>query len=221
MTMLRTGAIALVAVVAALVVEAQLDRPSQKEQNADLAQRVEELQQAQQELRDMSQRSRMQQARPELLIGAGQQQAAAPERTGAAEDEEMAEENGRQADVKPAITSEEIHANIENVFAADRDDPSWSGEARSRAQEGLTRTLGEGSSALSVRCRGSMCRIETRHHDMDAYRQFVDQALMQPTTALWNGGFFSSVVDTANDGQVTVVSFLARDGQALPVISRL
>jgi hypothetical protein len=221
MSMLRTSAIALVAVVAALVVENKLDRPSQ---NEDLAQRIDELQRGQQELRERSQRPGMQQARPEWLIAAGnRQQAPAPEHA-RLEDEDMAapsEENGRHAGAEPAHTREEMHAAIEDAFVADRDDPAWSGEARGRAQDGLARTLPEGSTALSVRCGGSMCRIETRHRDMDHYRHFVDQALMEPATALWNGGFFSSVVGTSADGEVTVVSFLARDGQPLPVISRL
>src|SRR5262249_33255912 len=109
----------------------------------------------------------------------------------------------------------------ENVFAAERGDPSWSPDAQRRAQDGLKRTLPQGSSAVSVRCGDSMCRIETRHQDMEEYRRFVDGALMTPTTALWNGGFFSSVVSSPDRGAVSVVSFLARDGQPLPVISRM
>lgn len=33
--------------------------------------------------------------------------------------------------------------------------------------------------------------------------------------SLWNGGFVSTPID-ATEGTVTVVSFLARDGQPLP-----
>jgi hypothetical protein len=40
-----------------------------------------------------------------------------------------------------------------------------------------------------------MCRIETRHQGMDEYHHFVEQAFLNPATALWNGGMFSSVTE--------------------------
>lgn len=214
-SMLRTSAIALAAVIAAVVIQDRLHRPAKDEH---LAQQIEELQRAQRELRTLAMQT--ERARPALgaPTPAPAPESARHERDDAAPADK---EEARHEDAEPARTSEELRAAIADVFAADRDDPRWSLDAQRRAEEGLKRTLPGGSAALSVRCTGSMCRIETRHHTMEDYRHFVDQALMEPTTALWNGGTFSSVVDTSDSGEVTVVSYLARDGQALPVVSHL
>ncbi|MCC6555188.1 MAG: hypothetical protein IT372_19660 [Polyangiaceae bacterium] len=225
MPMLRTSAVVLIAVVAALLVEDRLHRPSRDE---DLAQRIDDLQRAQRELAELSRRpGGEEKARPAsratprtLQEAAAVEPARAPDEgdEGAAPGDEA---DGREAEVAPPLTDEDMRTAIEDIFAADAQDPIWSAEAQRRAQRGLTRALPEGSTALSVRCGGSMCRIETQHHSMDDYRRFVERAFLDSTTSLWNGGMFSSVVDGSDGGEVTVVSYLARDGQPLPVVSRM
>jgi hypothetical protein len=227
-SMLRTSAIVLVAVVTALFVEDKLHGSSKDKEN-ELAQRLEELEQAQRQSGELSRHSASETARQRAQEAGNRRVALAPkpvarheEKDEAADSAEEAEEApSARAEVEPARTDGEMRSAIEGVFAADPVDPSWSVEARRRAQQGLERALPEGSAALSVRCGGSMCRIETRHHGMDEYHHFVEQAFLNPGTALWNGGMFSSVTERSDSGEVTVVSFLARDGQPLPVVSRM
>lgn len=238
MAMVRTSLIALLGVVSALLVADKVSRSSHDE---DLARQIKELKAEQAELIDNERTIGEQQAKLHARMATDRAEArrdalaAEARRAEAAEgadvndankepegDEERAEgERAEKPEAEAPRTVQEMSASLDATFASERPDATWSADAQSRAQSGLSRALPSGSSVRSVRCTSSMCRIETRHHDMDEYQQFVDRAFVQPSTALWNAGFFSSVVDGAEGGgEVTVVSFLARDEQPLAEVSR-
>lgn len=110
----------------------------------------------------------------------------------------------------------EVRDRLEGRFSQERAEPKWSTEAQQLAETRLPATLPPSSSLRSVDCRGSMCRIETSHQDLEHYRQFVHKAFLTPATHLWNGGFFSTLIDDPGSGTMVAVAFLGRDGEALP-----
>lgn len=117
------------------------------------------------------------------------------------------------------LTPREVGGELEEVFfTADEKDHAWAREAESVAATKLRDLLPQGSELRSLQCRGSMCRIETMHADLTAYQQFVQSAALDPTTHLWNGGMFSTIVDDAPtpDGRLTTVAYIAREGEPLP-----
>jgi hypothetical protein len=106
---------------------------------------------------------------------------------------------------------------MDGTFSAQRVDASWAGTAQNLASERLRATLPEGSEVRSVECRASLCRIETSHTDEQRYESFVRQTFLDPKTQLWNGGLFSTTLDDGqSEGRLVMVSYLAREGQAVP-----
>lgn len=119
---------------------------------------------------------------------------------------------------RPPISLADAHDHYEGVFVAERTDTSWANDARRTASQKLGAALPAGSRAVSIECRESMCRIETAHASLLAYRQFVTSAFLTPETKLWNGGVFTLPVkeDAESHGEMLSVSFIARDGQSIP-----
>lgn len=140
-----------------------------------------------------------------------------PTDTPAATAKEAPTEPPRAAAEKPRpLASTEVRDRLEGKFSQEHAEPTWSAAAQRLAETRLPGTLPPSSSLRSVDCRASMCRIETSHQDLDHYRQFVHKAFLTPDTHLWNGGFFSTLIDDPGSGTVVAVAFLGRDGVALP-----
>src|SRR4051794_23713541 len=103
------------------------------------------------------------------------------------------------------------------VFEKESIDPKWSHVAERTAETRLRSTMPKGGSLQSVECRSSMCRIQSVHESVDEFQEFVQSAFMKIDTQVWNGGSFSTPIE---DGErrfpVTIVTFIAREGLALP-----
>ncbi|WP_437986912.1 hypothetical protein [Sorangium sp. So ce117] len=111
----------------------------------------------------------------------------------------------------------EVSERIQDVFAQQTTDTQWTASASEAAREKLRSALPERSSLRTVECRSSMCRFETEHDDMAQMQQFMQEAFMDPQKRPWNGGFFAMPVSDPNTGKVVVVSYLAREGEELPM----
>ncbi|WP_437978528.1 hypothetical protein WMF11_19395 [Sorangium sp. So ce295] len=111
----------------------------------------------------------------------------------------------------------EVSERIQDVFAQQTTDTQWTASASEAAREKLSSALPERSSLRTVECRSSMCRFETEHDDMAQMQQFMQEAFMDPQKRPWNGGFFAMPVSDPNTGKVMVVSYLAREGEELPM----
>ncbi|WP_437308509.1 hypothetical protein [Sorangium sp. So ce388] len=111
----------------------------------------------------------------------------------------------------------EVSERLQDTFAQEGTDAQWTARASETARDKLSSVLPERSSLRSVECRSSMCRIETEHDDLAQFQQFVQGAFMDPQKKPWNGGFFALPVSDPDTGKVVVVSYLAREGEPLPM----
>jgi hypothetical protein len=108
----------------------------------------------------------------------------------------------------------------EIAFVGDHLDSTWDARTAKEAVAKIRAALPDGSTFRSFECRAVMCRVETSHADVAAYRKFVKTAFMSSATRLWNGpGFSTRLSDEGSPGKPLVtVSYIAREGQALPAI---
>ena len=113
------------------------------------------------------------------------------------------------------LTKEDMRDHYEIAFMNEPEDSRWASSARNVATQRIQAALPAGSALRAVDCRTSFCRIETSHADLRHFSQFVDSALVEPATSVWNGATFSTVIDS-NAGGVVVVSYVSREGQKLP-----
>jgi hypothetical protein len=111
----------------------------------------------------------------------------------------------------------ELVAQLDSKFAAEDVDPAWSHSAARQADEALASTIPAGSTLGRVECHASLCRVESFHTSRDAYRSFVDTSFVSRDTKLWNAASTSIILD-ASDAGVKAVSFIAREGKAIPAM---
>jgi hypothetical protein len=107
-------------------------------------------------------------------------------------------------------------ARLDGAFLAQQPDPAWTGAAGRLAEARIGAALPAASVLRSVECRASLCRIETEHPDLQRYQQFFQRAFVAPDTRAWNGAVTTAELAEAGDGTVHVISYLAREGAALP-----
>jgi hypothetical protein len=131
----------------------------------------------------------------------------------------------RTAQPRPSKTPSEtpieqfahVHDTLERSFAAEPSDGAWAMVAR-RSVETRFADLPAASRLRSIDCRSTLCRIETLHDGYSDARAFTHRlaSLDQPA---WNGGFFTGpIAQDPQSGAVTFVTYLVREGMAMPVI---
>ncbi len=116
-----------------------------------------------------------------------------------------------------AYSEERIAQALDTRFGAEAVDPAWADGAAREAARAISADLPEGTTLEKVECRKSMCRVETVHENTGAFRSFVTDALLSHDRQLWNGGITSSLRETTDSG-VTAVTYIAKDGEAIPAI---
>lgn len=111
-----------------------------------------------------------------------------------------------------------VHDALEVAFGAEAHDGAWAMNAQRTAENALTATLPPQSAIRSVDCRTTLCRIESTHGSYEFARTFVNQLVGQEGRP-WNGGFYTGPVAQDPSGAVTFVTYLSREGAAMPAIS--
>ncbi len=131
----------------------------------------------------------------------------------------MAERPATPSQPAPPVppSPREVEASLEAAVHGEPIDPHWSRQAEDLARAKLERTLTT-SRLESVHCGASVCRLETSHPSQEALEQFREQVLMAAEPVLWNGAAYSSVQGDARAGTLVTVSYLAREGRALPTL---
>jgi hypothetical protein len=114
------------------------------------------------------------------------------------------------------VTGVEIIAELDESFSDETVDAAWSRTASSQASDALTSHLTPGSRLTQLECRADLCRVETRHPTLDQYQEFANASFMTADSGLWNGGFSSWVVEQTSD-EVVAISYIAKEGHAIPV----
>lgn len=116
----------------------------------------------------------------------------------------------------PRMPSDEVvAAQLDDHFAAERPDPSWSERATHDASAAVSKTLPPGSAIRRVECRATLCRVESFHESVSAFKKFNDETFLDHHRALWNAGITSMVREQTAAG-VTAVSYIAKEGQEIP-----
>jgi hypothetical protein len=157
-----------------------------------------------------------QQVRQPAETASGQGDGSAPAGQGEDELQTPDAEESRDAQ-QEAYSEEKIAQALDSRFGAEAVDPAWADGAAREATRAISADLPDGTTIEKVECRQSMCRVDTVHENAGAFRSFVTDALLSHDRQLWNGGITSSLRETTDSG-VTAVTYIAKDGEAIPAI---
>jgi hypothetical protein len=157
-------------------------------------------------------------SKPSPMLEPARPVAAAPAAAAPAATTDSAEAPG----AKPAPSRGEVRDGLETIFQSDPYDPAWSQRTTETLTRGVHAVLPPGSRLQRVECRGTLCRIETSHADLEAYTVYTKDAFQGPKTRVATGGVFQTVVgEPVPDQPVVAVAFLAREGNELPDVESL
>jgi hypothetical protein len=109
-----------------------------------------------------------------------------------------------------------VLASVHSTFDAEPRDAAWSNQADRQLTAAVNAGMPKGSSLDKAECRTSLCKVETHHGNLEEFRSFVNDAFMDRERQVWNGGFYAAVVDQSDEG-VVAVSYLAKEGQSVPL----
>lgn len=158
-------------------------------------------------------------AEPSALPGT--KDAAVAERPlGAASEREKAERETAVAPPPANLTAQQMAAHFDEVFFTNPNrDPAWEKEAQTLAASKVRQALPQSSQLRSVECHLKMCRIETVHNDREAFKQFAQQMSRDASSRPWSGAGFATLMGDgkSSDGRITMVMYLAREGEELPI----
>ena len=125
-------------------------------------------------------------------------------------------------EAKPRLTRGELRDGFESFFQNDPHDAAWSQRTTDALTRGVHAVLPTGSRLQRLECRGTLCRIETSHADLDAYHVYTVGAFQGPETRVTTSAMFQTVVGEPVAGKpVVAVAFLARDGNELPDVETM
>lgn len=102
---------------------------------------------------------------------------------------------------------------IDSVFWSENVDSQWSTKASDLIAQHLENEEQIKTSLANVDCRATLCRVEASHQDADAAEAFELQFPMRVGKMLPQ---ISYLYEEQNDGSVSMVMYLARNGYDLP-----
>jgi hypothetical protein len=110
-----------------------------------------------------------------------------------------------------------VHDTLEQKFGSQANDGGWAMDAR-RSVETKLADLPVASRLGSIECRSTLCRVETIHDRYSDARDFTSR-LASLDRRPWNGGFYTGPIsEDPQNGAVTFVTYLVREGMELPDI---
>lgn len=132
-----------------------------------------------------------------------------------AADKEPAPSQASAATEAP-LTQAEVAVFLDNTFDAEPLDPAWGQTATLEATRALSAGIPDGTTVRGVQCRTTLCRVETSHKNLDDFRAFATGSLLGRERRIWNGGVSTQVREESATG-VTAVTYIAKEGQSVPV----
>lgn len=109
------------------------------------------------------------------------------------------------------------HDALEAAFGAESRDGAWAMNAQRTAETALSAALPPRSAIRAVDCRATLCRVESSHASFAQAKTFVNQLTTRDSRP-WNGGFYTGPIAEDASGAVTFVTYLGREGVAMPAI---
>jgi hypothetical protein len=108
----------------------------------------------------------------------------------------------------------QITAFLQDNFVAETKDPVWSLQAERQLAEAFNLDKVEAGSELQqLSCQATLCRIEARHKDSTAERDFLLQ--LGSLESFADAEAFSERIERA-DGSIEVITYVTRSGHRLP-----
>ena len=118
---------------------------------------------------------------------------------------------------RPAPSPAEVRDGFDAWFHAEAVDLAWSQRTTDALTRGLQAVLPAGSRLQRLECRGTLCRVETSHANLDEFHSYARDAFNNRETRVTTSGAFASLLgDPSRGGPMVSVAFLAREGTQLP-----
>jgi len=111
----------------------------------------------------------------------------------------------------------EVRAKLDGQFNSQRADPSWSKQTTTLLNNHISQGIPSGSKVVSIECKSSMCRVESKHNDVATYQKYVNEALLFPQGG-WDGPLMTQITNPGVE-PVTSVAYLLRDGEDMERIA--
>lgn len=109
---------------------------------------------------------------------------------------------------------EKTLATLENKLADEELDAGWAGNFQAQLEQGLQSESFTGTQLSAVTCKRSLCRVTLTHDNVDMQEQFFEHMLELPVMA--NTQAYYQREDHP-DGSTSLVLYIAREGQTLPL----
>lgn len=111
------------------------------------------------------------------------------------------------------MIEQQQQAALETAFANQDVDEKWSDKSTQAIDSVLDNEFVENAEIIDSACHSTLCRLEVRHQDREQLASFEELLPLQL------GGSFPELTmrhETGEDGEVSTVVFLAREGHDLP-----
>jgi len=108
-----------------------------------------------------------------------------------------------------------ILSGLERAFASEGRDGRWSGTTANELSRSVREALPAGSNVSSVDCKSRICRLETTHENVEAFREFNTAAFARTGQTLWRGAVYSAVREQSGSS-IVALTYLAKEGEVLP-----
>lgn len=110
----------------------------------------------------------------------------------------------------PAAAGEPLAA-LEEIYLTEGFDSEWAGPLEEDFYRTFETANLAGSDVEQAECRTTLCRFAILHQDIQAQEAFIQAFLESPLLPLINQGAIAHHSQSAADGRVTAVYFLARN----------
>jgi hypothetical protein len=104
-------------------------------------------------------------------------------------------------------------------FVGESFDRAWSTDATTTLREQVVPHLPADAALVDLECRTTVCKLTTSHHDVGAYRAFLQSSLFAPEFK-WGGPMTGGIVRTDPNGEVVTVAYLTRPGAKPPTVGQ-
>jgi hypothetical protein len=115
------------------------------------------------------------------------------------------------------VSISEIILRLDASFSQQQLDSQWSHTAEQQLRELVLPLTNKETSLTSVQCRTTLCRVGFSHVTEAAFQEFMKTIKTCVLGSGWKGQVAGGRVATNQDGKVSSVFYLAKEGANLPL----